>query len=331
MIISKTPLRLSFFSGGSDLPAFYKKEQGAALSVTINKHIYICAHRTPNIGIKTMYDSIEHVTDIKEMQEGLTKEVLRLYNIKENITIGSISDILSRGSGLGSSSAFTVGLIRAISSMKKIEETGKNEWQLRPETLAEYACNIEMSMFPVGKQDQYAAAYGGCNLFEFYDFGYVKVSGIEIDTITGLENKLMLVYSGKGRSANQILQKQKDAMIDPAKFALVKASRDKAYTAYKLLQNQDFDSFGSLLHDAWMDKKSVVKEITQDYFDTVYSNVINAGALGGKLLGAGGGGFFLFYVPLNKQENVRYALTKTPECKVYDFSFYNKGSTIESY
>ena len=118
MIVSKTPLRLSFFSGGSDLPAFYKKEMGAALSVTINKHIYICAHRTPNNGIKTMYDSIEQVADLKEMQDGLTKEVLRFYDIKENITIASISDILSRGSGLGSSSAFTVGLINSLSKYK---------------------------------------------------------------------------------------------------------------------------------------------------------------------------------------------------------------------
>jgi D-glycero-alpha-D-manno-heptose-7-phosphate kinase len=330
MIVTKSPTRLSFFSGGSDLPAFYKQQMGAALSVTIDKFIYVCAHRTPNIGIKTMFDSVEQVKDISEMQEGIVKETLKYYKMNGGITIASISDILSRGSGLGSSSAFTVGLIRAISTMKKIEETGKNEWQLRPETLAEHACNIEMSLFPVGKQDQYAAAYGGCNLFEFYDFGYVKVTGIEVDTIEKLQNNLMLVYSGRGRSANQILQKQQDAMIDKTKFNLVKASRDKAYLGFKLLLDQDFDSFGSLLHDAWMDKKSVVQEITQDYFDDIYNKVLQSGALGGKLLGAGGGGFFMFYVPLEKQENVRHELTKFTECKVYDFKFHNKGSEIVS-
>ena len=220
MIVSKTPLRISFFSGGSDLPAFYKQEMGAALSVTIDKFIYVCVRRTPNIGIKTMFDSVEQVNDINEMQEGIVKETLKYHKMSGGITIASISDILSRGSGLGSSSAFTVGLIRSISSLKKIEETGKNEWQLRPETLAEHACNIEMSLFPVGKQDQYAAAYGGCNLFEFYDFGYVKVTGIEIDVIEKLQSNLMLVYSGKGRSANQILQKQQNAMADKNKFNL---------------------------------------------------------------------------------------------------------------
>ena len=329
MIVSKTPLRISFFSGGSDLPAFYKQEMGAALSVTIDKFIYVCVRRTPNIGIKTMFDSVEQVNDINEMQEGIVKETLKYHKMSGGITIASISDILSRGSGLGSSSAFTVGLIRSISSLKKIEETGKNEWQLTPETLAEHACNIEMSLFPVGKQDQYAAAYGGCNLFEFYDFGYVKVTGLEIDVIEKLQSNLMLVYSGKGRSANEILQKQQNAMVDKTKFNLVKASRDKAYLGFKLLMDQDFDSFGALLHDAWMDKKSVVKEITQDYFDVIYNKALSAGALGGKLLGAGGGGFFMFYVPLEKQENVRAELTKNTECKVYDFNFYNKGSTIE--
>jgi D-glycero-alpha-D-manno-heptose-7-phosphate kinase len=328
MIVSKSPLRLSFFSGGSDLPAFYKKEMGAALSVTIDKYIHVCARRTPNIGIKTMFDKVEQVNDINEMQEGIVKETLKYYKMSGGITVASISDILSRGSGLGSSSAFTVGLIRAISTMKKIEETGKSDWQLRPETLAEHACNVEMSLFPVGKQDQYAAAYGGCNLFEFYDFGYVKVTGIEIDIIEKLQNNLLLVYSGRGRSANEILRKQQNAMADITKFNLVKASRDKAYMGFKMLLDQDFDSFGALLHDAWMDKKSVVQEITQDYFDVIYNKALSAGALGGKLLGAGGGGFFIFYVNQNNREKVIKAISENTECVIYDFNFCNRGSEI---
>lgn len=319
MIVTRTPMRLSFFSGGSDLPAFYKQERGAALSVTIDKYIYVCAHKTPNIGIKTMYDSIDLVADLQQMQDGLTKEVLKHYQIDNNITIASISDILSRGSGLGSSSAFTVGLINAISQL-----TGNQP--LRPEVLAEYACNIEMSLYPVGKQDQYAAAYGGCNLFEFDETGYVKTTSIDLNKISKLQQNLLLVYSGRGRSANKILQKQQSAMIDPTKFNLVKASRDKAYQAVQMLEQQRFDDFGDLLHQSWIDKKAVVGEITEDYFDTIYNAAITAGAIGGKLLGAGGGGFFLFYVPIDVQDQVINCINSYPGCQLYPFEFCDTGS-----
>jgi len=324
MIVTKTPLRISFFSGGSDLPSFYEKESGAALSVTIDKFIYVCIHKTPNIGIKTMYDSIEESFDISVMQNGITKECLKYFDITKEITVASISDILSKGSGLGSSSAFTVGLTKALYKLK-------SEQILESEDNARIACDIEMNKcnFPVGKQDQYAASYGGFNLFEFKMNGDVSINRLPFnDNWVKLEKKLLLVYSGKGRSANKILQKQKEASEDINKFKLIAKGRDKAYQAQKYYLRGDLDSFGSLLHDAWLDKKRIVSEITQDYFEDIYDKALNSGALGGKLLGAGGGGFFIFYVPLDKQENVRYELTKNTECKVFDFKFYNHGSKI---
>lgn len=327
MILSKTPLRISFFSGGSDMPSFYTKETGAALSVTIDKFIYVMAHKTQHIGIKTMYDSIEEYKDIEDMQHLITQQSLKYYNINKEVTIASISDILSKGSGLGSSSAFTVGLINTLASTKYEVPSRKY--------LADTACEIEMLLckYPVGKQDQYAAAYGGFNLFEFERNGDVTVSTVSIgrQSTKKLEDNLLLVYSGKSRQASSILQKQQTAMTnDKEKFNSVRKMRDRAYVAKKYIENGDFDSFGDMLHASWIDKKSVVKEISEDYFDIVYNKAVNAGAVGGKLLGAGGGGFFIFYVPPSKREAVIDAVTTDTECKVFDFSFYDSGSRIIS-
>ena len=324
MIISKTPLRLSFFSGGSDMPSFYNKEKGAALSVTIDKFIYVMVHKTPHLGIKIMYDSIEEFKDIEDMQHLITKEALKYYAIDKEITIASISDIVSKGSGLGSSSAFTVGLVNALSASR---------WEISSRKyLADVACDIEMDKckYPVGKQDQYAAAFGGFNLFEFEKNGNVEVNPVTIarKEISRLQDNMLLVYSGKSRSANSILQKQQNAMEDVDKFKLVRRTRDKAYTAAKYLTDGDFDSFGDMLHSSWMDKKDVVKDITNDYFDMVYTKAMVNGALGGKLMGAGGGGFFAFYVPKDKREAVIDAVTTDTECKIYDFTFYDHGSRI---
>jgi D-glycero-alpha-D-manno-heptose-7-phosphate kinase len=326
MIISKTPLRISFFSGGSDMPTFYEKEQGAALSITIDKYIYVMVHKTPHLGVKVMYDVIEETPDVEQMQHLITKEALMYFNISKEITVASISDILSKGSGLGSSSAFTVGLVNALASSK---------WEAASSRyLADIACQIEMDKckYPVGKQDQYAAAFGGLNLFEFKKNDEVEVNPLTIGnaTLNKLEDNLLLVYSGRGRSANSILQKQQKAMDDKDKFNLVRRSRDKAYIARDYLMQNDTNSFGSLLHDAWMDKKAVATDITNDYFDDIYMKTIEAGALGGKLLGAGGGGFFLFYVTPDKRDQVLLQLKNT-QCKVYDFKFTSYGSRIASH
>jgi len=322
VIISKTPIRISFFSGGSDISSFYEKAPGAALSVTIDKYIYVALHKTPHLGIKLMYDQVEEYSEIDQMQHLITRETLKHFDIEKELTIASISDITAKGSGLGSSSAFTVGLANVISAYKEVPVLKKD--------LADLACDIEIGRckYPIGKQDQYAAAYGGFNLFEFQQNGTVVVNNIDNSVLDKLQENLILVYSGRGRSANAILQKQAVAMSNDVKFDLVGRSRDKAYQGLRLLNNQDVDSFGALLHEAWLDKKAVVEDISQTYFDTIYDRVLSAGALGGKLLGAGGGGFFLFYVPPEKREAVMQKLDSEPSCKVYDFKFSNYGSTI---
>lgn len=327
MIVTRTPLRISFFSGGSDMPSFYEKEDGAALSVTIDKFIHVFAHKVPYMGVKCMYDDVEEHHDLEQMQHAITRESLKYFGIDKEITTASISDIVTKGSGLGSSSAFTVGLTKALSTLR-------NENCTR-ESIAEIACEIEMNKcgYPVGKQDQYAATFGGFNLFEFKRNGKVNVESISLTkpSINKLESKLILVYSGRGRDANNILQKQQKAMSNVDKFNLVKRSRNKAYTALEYLHKNDLDNFGNLLHEAWADKKGVCEDITQDYFDSVYDKAIKAGALGGKLLGAGGGGFFIFYADENKREKVCKAVTTDTDCRIYDFKFYGTGSSVVYY
>jgi D-glycero-alpha-D-manno-heptose-7-phosphate kinase len=330
MILSKTPLRISFFSGGSDMPNFYEKEYGAALSVTIDKFIYVMIHKTPHMGIKIMYDTIEEFPDVEHMQHAITRESLKLFDVKSEYTISSIADILSKGSGLGSSSAFTVGLINCLAH----RDQEQRYTLLTREYLAQTAYKVEREMcnYPVGKQDQYASAYGGINLFKFNSDDSVEITPLFYDRSlwNNLQDRLLLVYSGRGRNANSILQKQAAAMNEQEKFDLVKRSRDKAFIGAKMLSDNKLDDFGVLLHEAWKDKKAVEKSISNEYFDDIYSRALKAGALGGKLLGAGGGGFFLFYVPPTKRQNVIKDITDGTTCKVYDFRFTDYGSRLTS-
>lgn len=185
--------------------------------------------------------------------------------------------------------------------------------------------------YPVGKQDQYAAAWGGFNLFRFKKNGEVNVEEIRLTNpnVAALEKNLMLVYSGRSRNANNILQKQQKAMLDIDKFNKVKRSRDKAFEAVELIHKGKIDDFGRLLHESWLDKKGVCEEITQDYFDEIYQTAIDGGALGGKLLGAGGGGFFIFYVPEKDRASVAHGIKNNhKDCRIYDFEFYGSGSNV---
>ena len=311
------------------MPNFYNKEKGAALSVTINKYIYVMLHRTPHLGIKIMYDTIEEFPDLEQMQHAITRESLKYFGIDKEVTVASIADILSKGSGLGSSSAFTVGLANVLA------HPDRHESHMSREYLAQTAYHVERDLchYPVGKQDQYAAAYGGMNLFEFNKDGNVDIKPLTYnrDTWTNLEDRLLLVYSGRGRNANSILQKQAAAMDDSVKFDLVRRSRDKAYVGARYLREGKLDDFGSLLHDAWMDKKAVETSITNEYFDEIYTRAIDSGALGGKLLGAGGGGFFIFYVDPSNRQKVIDSIKHETQCQVYDFNFTEYGSRITSH
>ena len=327
MIITKTPLRISFFSGGSDMSAFYQREPGAALSVSIDKYINVCIHETPHKGIRIMYDQVEEQNNLESLDHIITRESLRYFNIDREITIASISDIISKGSGLGSSSSFTVGLMHALAARRGLK--------LTPRELAEAACDIEIYKcgFPIGKQDQFAAAIGGFNLFEFAKDGQVNITQPAFNdrTLETLEQNLVLVYSGISRSASSILKKHNEAFLDAKKFEIIKRGRDKAYQAIEILKgpSTSISDFGKLLHEAWTEKKQWVKEMTLSDLDKIYLHAIDSGAIGGKILGAGGGGFFLFYVEPDKRVNLIEKLTSySSQLKVYDFRFTWTGSQI---
>lgn len=319
MIISKTPLRISFFSGGSDLPAFYRRAEGAALSVTIDKYIYVMIHSKSRGNYVTAFDGINDYDTLDTMTHDITRETLKEYKIKNKVHVASISDIPGKGSGLGSSSSFTTGLINAL---KECHD---------PISLAEQACNIEMNRceYPVGKQDQYAAATGGLNLFKFSkDRVGISALNISNETITRLQDNLLLVYTGIPRSANKILSEQSKAMTDDDKFNLVMNGRNKAIFAADLLERGDLDTFGDLLHQAWLDKKNIASGITSDVIDEIYIVAMKNGALGGKVLGAGGGGFMIFYCEPNKKEELSYILGKNTRAVAYDFKFTKEGSKV---
>lgn len=295
------------------------------------------AHNTRyNDNIVLMHEKVEKVNGVEQMEHDITREALLSYGIDKGVTIASISDVTCRGSGLGASSAYAVGLINALATMliKPL-----STMPIPPRDLADLACELEMCRcgYPVGRQDQYAAAYGGINLFEFHAGGTTTAlqlsnpanSLISQRTISALERNLILVHSGRERSANAILQKHQEAMIDEDKFNLVKRMRDKAFTGMSLLLNDDVGSFGALLDEAWQEKRNIVSTISDPYFDSIYEAARVGGALGGKLLGAGGGGFFIFYAHSSVHENVRQAIINVaPQCTYYDFKFTSKGSTI---
>jgi D-glycero-alpha-D-manno-heptose-7-phosphate kinase len=327
MIVTKTPLRISFFSGGSDMKSFYSASPGAALSATIDKYINVCIHKTPNRGIRIMYDEVEDLDSLDKMNHEITKQTLQYFKVDREITIASLSDIPSKGSGLGSSSAFTVGLVNGCDAAYN----GLNICS--PNALAETACEVEIDRcgYPIGKQDQYAAAFGGLNLFQFNSNETVNVlkPTTNAQDLQKLENNLLLVYSGVSRSANEILKKHNDAIKSGGdKFKLIQKAVDRAFVAATYLGEGKIDDFGNLFHEAWMEKKEIAKGISQSFFDDVYDKAIKAGAIGGKLLGAGGGGFFLFYVSPEKRQNVINEINKFVGCKVYNFKFSWEGSKV---
>lgn len=313
------------------MPAFYERETGAAFSITINKFVYVCAHLTPQPTIRVMFDTVQELDDLSLMDHRITKEMLDYANIRSGVTVTSISDVTPKGSGLGASSAFTVGLIHAIANTKT--PWGTTVTDITPEWLAKMACEIEIhkSGYRIGTQDQYAAAYGGANLFEFHKDGTVsrQPTTIAPDTLTALSERLLLVYSGRGRQASAILEKQSASILASRdKFLLAQQNKNRAYEAVELLEQQRLNEFGRLLHYSWMDKKMIVSDMSQTNIDQTYDRAIQAGAVGGKILGAGGGGFFVFYVEPEHRTQVIQAIQEDSLCRVYDFAFHHQGSEL---
>lgn len=328
MIISKTPLRICFFCGGSDIPAFYEQEDGESLSATIDKYNYVCANEPIDDKIRFSYKDkdLSDYNIFNQTLEFLKKDL-------NPITIHSVSDINFDGTGLGSSSAFVVGLIKAL--MPSIE---KRE-------LAEAACYIEMVKcnLPCGKQDSYSAAYGGFNYFSYSKDGSVEEIGPFIirRIMKNLEENLLLVHTGIERDSRDILSAHTFHLnknminISDKKYDSVKNAKNKVYEGISLLHNDKLDEFGELLDLSWKEKRNISGMISSNIIDEIYDSAKKAGAIGGKLLGAGGGGCMLFYVKPSRRLYVIEAIMNlnktnisgvTP--RIIDFKFTDEGSKI---
>ncbi len=310
MIISRTPFRVSFAGGGTDLRAYYQSGYGAVISTAIDKYMYILVNKRFDHTIRVSYARTEIVESVDEIKHPIVREALKFVGITQGIEIISIADIPA-GTGVGSSSSFTVGLLNALYAY-----LGR---YVDAETLASQACHIEIKLLqePIGKQDQYIAAYGGLQYIRFNSDETVFVDPVicsrELKECLG--SRLMMFYTGLKRRAGEILSKQKKETAK--KLDHLSDLRDLASRMRDILiKNSDLSSFGELLHSGWQIKRGLVSDISNDIIDGYYDRAIGAGAIGGKLLGAGGGGFILFYCPDEKQDKVRHELSELKELPI---------------
>ncbi|REK69582.1 GHMP kinase [Paenibacillus paeoniae] len=319
MIITKTPFRISFSGGGSDLPSFYEKYGGCVLSASINKYMYISIHPYFDAKYTSLkYSENEIVDDISKIKHKILNSVLNQKNIS-GVEISSTADVPA-GTGLGSSSSFTVGLLHALSCYE-----GK---YISKAQLAEEACDIEINKLgaPIGKQDQYAAAYGGLNFIRFSRTGSVSVEPIVMkpETYMKLQSNLMMFYTGTSRSANTILTEQKKNMSQEDKTNNLIQMCGLAEEMKTALEDNDLSSFGQIMNRGWTLKKTLASGISNPDIDRAYDIAMENGALGGKLLGAGGGGFLLFYCEQHNQEKLRTAIG----LKKMNMKFEYNGSSV---
>ncbi len=321
MIISRTPLRVSFAGGGTDLKEYYKKEYGAVLSTALNKYVYITINSKFEGDIRVKYSKTENVESAEKLEHPIFREAMKFTGITRGVEVTSMADIPTRGSGLGSSSTFTVGVLNALYNYK-----GAN---VSSEKLAKDACKIEIDILkePIGKQDQYIAAYGGFNYIKFMPDEAVVVEPIKLgkNTKDELEKNTGLFYTGIERNASSILSTQKKVTSENEKFKVLTEMRDVAEEMKNVLQKGGTNEFGELLHRGWELKKQLVGGITNSVIDNIYEKARKAGATGGKVCGAGGGGFVLIYAPDGKLAKVREALKNQKELP---FRLEPEGSKI---
>ena len=315
MIISRTPVRVSFCGGGTDLPAYYAGSDNGGLvtSMALAKHIHVTVNKRFDNSVRVSYSQTEIVDDFEDLEHELVREAMRLTGVTEGVEITTIADIPSRGTGLGSSSALTVGLLNALHTY-----AGRNPNSAQ---LAEEACRIEIDILeqPIGRQDQYAAAFGGSNQIAFHPDDSVTVTPIELDA-GGLVDNYFLVYTGMTRKASGILAKQ--SASSEKKRTELDTLRQQAMDVREALESGEHATVGKLLDDSWQIKRNLVDGITVTSLDDLYSSIISKGATGGKLLGAGGGGFFLFQGDAEIRSQVEAAH------KVIPLVMDSAGSTI---
>lgn len=322
MIITSTPFRISFSGGGSDISVFYRRHKGAVLSASINKYVYLSIHSYFNVKQTLLkYSQNELIDNVKKIKHPVFREVFQELLPDGGVEVVSTADIPS-GTGLGSSSTFTVSLLQAVYAYRG-EFCSK-------ERLARKACEIEIEKLqePIGKQDQYAAAYGGLNFIEFNSNESVVISPLILpaEIITQLENNLLLFYLGNQRSTKDILTDQNQQVsMHNKKFNNLKKLVDMAYYMREQLLKGDLVGFFRTMHEGWTLKKTLSHKITNKKIENYYDRALEYGALGGKLLGAGGGGFLLLYCEPKNQEKLRKALF---DCFELPFKFDWNGSRV---
>jgi len=307
VIIVQSPLRVSFFGGGTDFPSFYCQEGGCVLTSTIDKYIFVTVKYRFDKKLRIGYTHTEMVDRVDEIQHELIREALRITGINEGIEVSTMGDIPSAGSGLGSSSTVTVGALQALYTLLG---------EIVPaEELARLACQIELDTLhkPIGVQDQYIVAYGGLRLLEFLPGGKITSRKVKlpVEQKRRLNENLLLFFTGIQRSADTVLAEQKVNI--PSRLKTLRALKAMAYQAHQELENGNVDIMGELLHESWQLKKNLASLVSNSDIDAMYSAAIKAGATGGKITGAGGGGFLLLYCPHEKQESVRAALSSLQE------------------
>jgi D-glycero-alpha-D-manno-heptose-7-phosphate kinase len=322
MIISRTPLRMSFVGGGSDLPAYYRRFGGAVVSTAINKFVYITVNEKFDHRIRVSYSKTEEASSLQRVKHPLVREAMKLLDIEGGLEITSIADIPSKGSGLGSSSSFTVGLLHALHAY-----SGR---YAAAEQLAEEACQIEIERCgePIGKQDQFAAAFGGFNFIEFNPDESVFVEPIlcKRETLRTLQENIIVFYTGITRSASGILKNQQaNVSSEKNKQQMLGRMVELARQLKAELQKNNLTAFGEIIHENWELKKGLAREISTLVIDDWYNKARKHGAVGGKLLGAGTGGFIMFYAPREHHEAIARSLS---ELRQIEMCFEPQGSRI---
>ncbi len=307
MIIVQTPLRISFFGGGTDFPSYYMEEGGCVLSSAIDKYIFVTVKKRFDEKLRIGYTRTEMVDSVDQIQHEMIREALVITGVSKGIEITTMGDIPAEGSGLGSSSTVTVGTLQALYTYLG-EIVSK-------ERLAEEACQIEIEKLgkPIGVQDQYIAAYGNLRFFEFCADGQVKAEQVPLtaDLRREFNDRFLLFFTGISRRADSVLTEQKSNIKD--RLDVLREIKQIAYQAKSELQSGQLDSFGSLMHRTWELKKRMAGQISNGTIDEMYDAARNAGAVGGKITGAGGGGFLLLYAPHEKHRSIRSALSKLQE------------------
>jgi D-glycero-alpha-D-manno-heptose-7-phosphate kinase len=307
MIITRTPFRISFAGGGSDLDSFYQLEPGVVLSTAINKYMYISVMERFGNTFRISYSRTELRDTVEEIEHPIVRECLQCLNIRSGLEIVSMADLPAQA-GMGSSSSFTVGLLHALHTIQCHPVTA--------ECLASQACAVEIERLkePIGKQDQYIAAYGGLQLIRFQPDGRVAVNPVicSSETKRELNRRLLVFYTGRTREARSVLTRQRANTGEHV--AAVRKMCEIAYQLRDILtMGRDLNAFGELLHNAWQIKKSLESSISNPDIDELYDRGLRAGALGGKLLGAGEGGFLLFFCEPHLQDRLRRELSELRE------------------